>query len=88
MVAAVLQPKQLAMSGWLQLGAFIVGYEVLHSRDGRLLSEEADGWIVRRPVLARMVIGVVGLTLTAHVANLMPAKYDIVASDFWGRLFR
>lgn len=73
------------MSGWLKLALFIVAYELRHSKDGRLLSEEADAWITSNPVLARSVISAVGLALTAHVSNLMPERIDIFSKKFWRR---
>ncbi|WPH57810.1 hypothetical protein [Mycobacterium phage WXIN] len=76
------------MTGWAKLTAFILAYEVRHSCDGKLLSEEADRWIAKRPVLARVVIGAVGLALTAHVGNFLPRNADFLARAFWDRPIR
>ncbi|AID58943.1 hypothetical protein PBI_GAIA_124 [Mycobacterium phage Gaia] len=77
----------MRVSGWAQVSAFIVGYEILHSKDGRLLSEEADIFIARHPVVARLVIWGAGLLLTAHVANCVPTHLDPVSKTFWRNLF-
>lgn len=75
------------MSGWLKLGAYILAFEWRHRHDGLLLSEESDRWIDRQPILARGVIGAVGLLLTAHVGNFIPPRWDLLSQSFilWRR---
>lgn len=76
------------MSGWLKLSVFILAYEIRHSRDGKLLSEEADRWIAKRPILARAAIGFIGLALTAHVGNFLHEDFDFISNGFWRRHYR
>ena len=61
----------------------IVAYEVQHSKDGNLLSEQCDRWVEKRPVLARMAIGTIGSVLVLHLANLIPVKYDPMHYQLW-----
>lgn len=71
---------------WLSLLTDIVAYEVTCD-DNELLSAECDRWIARYPILARAGIITVGVILTAHLANIVPApeRYDVMATSFWGR---
>ncbi|MBB3752496.1 hypothetical protein FHT44_005008 [Mycolicibacterium sp. BK634] len=52
------------------------------------MSEAADRWIERRPILARIAIIAIGLLLTAHVANVIPRpdRYDVMSQGFWQRI--
>ncbi|AEJ92215.1 hypothetical protein OPTIMUS_159 [Mycobacterium phage Optimus] len=76
-----------AREKWLQIIADIVEYE-LCADQGQLLSEEADRWIERSPVLARGIILGVGAALTLHLANAIPPKWDVISKGFflWGRI--
>lgn len=56
---------------WLVLGAGVVGYD-LSARDGELMSEAVDRYLLRRPWLTRAVIAVTA----AHLANVIPARCD------------
>lgn len=75
------------MSGWIKLAAYICAYEWLHRRDSGLLSEEADRFIARRPIVARVTIWGTGMALTAHVANCLPWQVDILSQRFWRQFF-
>lgn len=78
-----------ARDKWLMLAADILAWEISHSRDGQLLSEECDRWIARNPVLARTVIVTLGAVLTAHLANLIPSpnRFDPISVEFWEKFF-
>lgn len=67
MVGDVLSAKQ----AWLILFAAICLYEAL-CREGELLSEQCDRWLVSRPVSTRFVVAVVAL----HLVNLLPSWGD------------
>lgn len=66
-----------ARQAWAVLAAGVVGYEVV-CRDGQLLSEGVDEWLVSRPILTRAVIAVLAL----HLGNAVPKRYDIVSLGF------
>jgi len=61
------------------IAVFVLAYN-LTSRPGGTLSEHADGWVRRHPVLARAGI----LAVALHVANLLPAKWDPIHRFFAG----
>lgn len=71
-----LAPGELA---WATLGLGVVAYNSLTS-DGQMLSEQADRWVERHPILTRTIVGVVA----AHVANAAPSKYDPIHWLFEG----
>jgi hypothetical protein len=71
-----LAPGELA---WATLGLGVIAYNSLTS-EGQMLSEQADRWVDRHPVLTRTIVGVVA----AHVANAAPAKYDPIHWAFVG----
>jgi len=74
-----------AGKAWLALAGGIIAWEATCDRD-QLLSAEADRWIAKRPILARLGIVTVGTLLTAHVANLWPnQRLDPIAYAFWSR---
>ena len=56
---------------WIGLGIGVGVYEVL-ARDGELMSEAADRYMLRHPWLVR----VVAFLLAAHVCNLLPDRCD------------
>jgi len=58
---------------WTGLATGVVTYNVL-TKDGEMLSEQADRWIERHPFWARMAVAVVA----AHVANVAPRRLDLV----------
>jgi len=64
---------------WALLAAFVIVYN-LTSEEGGTLSEHADGWITRHPVLARAGI----LLVAAHVANLLNPRWDPIHRFFAG----
>jgi hypothetical protein len=61
----------------------IVAYELQHSKDGHLLSEQCDRWVADRPIVARTIIGTVGSVLVLHLANMIPPKYDVMHLLIW-----
>lgn len=71
-----LAPGELA---WATLGLGVVAYNSMTS-EGQMLSEQADRWVDRHPILTRTIVGVVA----AHVANAAPAKYDPIHWLFIG----
>ena len=54
---------------WAALAAGVVGYN-LSAADGQMLSEQADRWIEKHPVLVRSLVALVA----AHVANAAPSR--------------
>lgn len=66
-----------ARQAWAILAAGIMGYE-LACKDGQLLSECVDEWLVSRPVLTRAVIAALAL----HLGNVLPERYDVVSLGF------
>lgn len=81
-----------ASAKWMAIAADIIAYEVSVNTPDDLLSSEADRWIERYPILARVGIIAVSAILTAHLANLhaQPSRTDIVSTEFflWRRLRR
>jgi hypothetical protein len=71
-----------ARAKWISVIADVVVYE-LGADEGQLLSEYCDILIDRHPVLARAFIVGAGAVLVAHLANVAPARYDIVGREFW-----
>lgn len=67
--------------------ADIVTYEVKHSNDGYLLSEECDRWIEKHPIAARMVIVSAGTIVTLHLANLLDPSFDPMSKRVWKTIF-
>lgn len=61
---------------WAALGLGVITYNAL-TTEGQMLSQQADRWIERHPVLARAAVSLVA----AHVANAVPSKFDPV---HWG----
>lgn len=62
---------------WAALLIGVVGYELL-AKDGELLSEEVDRWLVDHPVVTTTAI-----TLTAaHLLNALPTWADPWAMAF------
>lgn len=59
-------------AAWITLGVGVIAYNVSAAGDGEMLSEQADRWIEKHPILARLAIAVVA----AHVANLSPSRMD------------
>ena len=56
----------------------MVSYE-LYCKDGQLLSECVDDWLVSRPVLTRTIIAALAL----HLGNALPVRYDVVSLGFF-----
>lgn len=71
-----LAPGELA---WATLGLGVVAYNSLTS-EGQMLSEQADRWVDRHPILTRSIIGIVA----AHVANAAPSRIDPISWLFIG----
>jgi hypothetical protein len=55
----------------------VLGYEVA-CKDGQLLSECVDEWLVSRPILTRAAIAALAL----HLGNAVPKRYDVVSLAF------
>lgn len=72
----------------IELVIDIVSYEVRHSNDGFLLSEEADRWIEKHPIAARVAIVSTGALLTLHLANLLAPEFDPLGKTVWRHLRR
>ena len=66
-----------ARQAWTLLGASVLGYEVV-CKDGQLLSECVDEWLVTRPILTRAAIAALAL----HLGNALPQRYDVVSLGF------
>jgi hypothetical protein len=66
----------------------ILSYELRHTRDGMLLSEEFDRWIERYPIGARVLILTAGVIITAHCANVVPNQMDLLSKALWRRVLR
>jgi hypothetical protein len=66
-----------ARQAWALLAAGVLGYEVV-CRDGQLLSECVDEWLMSRPILTRAVIAALAL----HLGNALPARFDVVSLGF------
>lgn len=64
-------------AAWLALAGLVVVYEAA-SPEGELLSEGFDRYLVRFPVLARLV----PLVLVLHVINALPKRFDPVSLLF------
>lgn len=58
---------------WTGLAAGVITYNTL-TKDGQMLSEQADRWIEKHPLFTRMAVAV----LAAHVANVAPRRLDLV----------
>jgi hypothetical protein len=66
-----------AKQAWGLLAAGVFSYEI-SCREGELLSECVDKWLVSKPMLTRIVIAALAL----HLANAVPARYDLVSLGF------
>jgi hypothetical protein len=61
-----------ARQAWAVLAAGVVGYEVA-CKDGQLLSEGVDEWLVSRPILTRAVIAALAL----HLGNALAERLTL-----------
>jgi hypothetical protein len=66
-----------AKQAWALMAAGVLSYEVL-CKDGQLLSEGVDEWLVSRPILTRATIAALAL----HLGNAVPERYDVVSLGF------
>jgi hypothetical protein len=66
-----------AKHAWVLLVAGVLGYEIA-CKDGQLLSECVDEWLVSRPILTRAAIAAMAL----HLGNAVPKRYDVVSLGF------
>jgi hypothetical protein len=66
-----------AKHAWALLVAGVLGYEMA-CKDGQLLSECVDEWLVSRPILTRAAIAAMAL----HLGNAVPKRYDVVSLGF------
>lgn len=66
-----------AKQAWALLAAGVFSYEI-YCKDGELLSEAVDHWLVSRPILTRTIIAAFAL----HLANALPMRYDVVSLGF------
>ena len=57
---------------WTALAAGVIAYNVSAAGEGEMLSEQADRWIEKHPILVRLAVAAVA----AHVANLTPSNVD------------
>jgi hypothetical protein len=63
-----------ARQAWTLLAAGVLSYEMT-CKDGQLLSECVDEWLVSKPILTRAAIAAVAL----HLGNAVPKRYDVVS---------
>ena len=66
-----------ARQAWGLLAAGVVGYQVA-CREGQLLSECVDEWLVSKPIVTRAAIAALAL----HLGNALPERYDLVSLAF------
>lgn len=66
-----IRPEITAKRTWAAIGAMVVAHEIL-CPPGELLSEEADKWVERHPVLFPLV----AFTVAAHITNAVNERYD------------
>ena len=66
-----------AKQAWALLAAAAFSYEI-YCKDGELLSEAVDRWLLSRPILTRTIIAAFALRL----ANALPMRYDVVSLGF------
>jgi hypothetical protein len=64
---------------WIVLGVGVVCWDV-SCKEGMTLSEAVDSYLVRRPLLTRLVI----LGVAAHLLNLLSPRIDILHLGFVG----
>ena len=69
--------KMSAKQAWVILTAGVLSYEIA-CREGELLSEGVDDWLISRPVLTRAAIAAMAL----HLGNAVPKRFDVVALGF------
>lgn len=69
--------KMSAKQAWAILTAGVLSYEIA-CRDGQLLSEGVDEWLISRPILTRAAITAMAL----HLGNAVPKRYDLVSLGF------
>lgn len=66
--------KMSAKQAWAILATDALSYEIA-CRDGQLLSEGVDEWLIARPILTRAAIAAMAL----HLGNAVPKRYDVVS---------
>jgi hypothetical protein len=84
--AAALTPQRVRLPrlgagelAWATLGLGVITYNTL-TAEGQMLSQQADRWIDRHPILTRAIVGIVA----AHVANAAPPQVDPIHWLFEG----
>ncbi len=63
-----------AKQAWAILAAGVLSYEIA-CRDGHLLSEGVDEWLISRPIITRAAI----VAMALHLGNAVPKRYDVVS---------
>jgi hypothetical protein len=66
-----------ARQAWALMAAGVLGYELV-CKNGQLLSECVDEWLVSTPILTRAAIAALAL----HLGNAVPKRYDVVSVAF------
>ena len=66
-----------ARQAWALIAAGVLGYELV-CKDGQLLSQCVDEWLVSKPILTRAAIAALAL----HLGNAVPERYDVVSLGF------
>jgi hypothetical protein len=66
-----------ARQAWALIAAGVLGYEVV-CKDGQLLSQCVDEWLVSKPILTRAAIAALAL----HLGNAVPERFDVVSLGF------
>lgn len=68
-----------AKHAWAAIGIGVLAYNAT-AKDGELLSEQCDRWLVVHPVATRVIVTMVAL----HLINAVPSKYDAIHAGFTG----
>ena len=70
-------PHLTAKNGWQTLIAGVIAFEIACA-EGEMLSHGMDRLLEKYPIWPRIAV----VLLAAHVANLIPTKYDAVSVVF------
>jgi hypothetical protein len=71
------RPRVNAKGAWAILTAGVLSYEIT-CREGQLLSQGVDEWLISRPILTRAAI----VAMALHLGNAVPTRYDVVSLGF------
>lgn len=68
-----------AKRAWALMAAGIIFWDMT-AKDGELLSEQVDRWLVTRPLTTKFVVAAVSL----HLLNALPPRFDPLHLGFAG----